>query len=811
MQALYQSITEFIELHPILLSLRNLVLFGIVVAALYLFIFSRHGGGLREKLPFLRNLGMHRQAKRLISKGEYAQAGELYLTAGMFKEAVQTFTDGQLYGRAADVYLAKNQKQRAAALYEKAGQFEKAASLYLEKRDFEKAEENLSKIGKEEQLAALYEQQGSKSLAAGSYLKLGRIQDALRIYVELKDFKTAADILRKLYNDANTSFDEATGFKSRQELVKRCGELYIEAELYDEAAALFIAEELFKEAGEAYAKAKQFEKAIEYFNKGDHFFAAAEIYYQLGQHQQAASVEAEGFIREGNEAQAAQCYIKAGDYAAAGDVYRNMVEHQKAGEMYEKAKEYALAGNMFSKVDEYERAGLCFEKAKKYDEAIDYYGRAENYARQVALMEKQEKFYLAAHNYYQRGLFDEARSMIEKVPADHEDFKKATALAGKMLLEEGNLSAAKQKLEEAVSSVKEISSDNIGAIYDLARVSEKLGEDSRALYTIEKMLAEDLLQGSEDPLEDMKKKIGTMLTKVGRSSSVMQYPEFAESGELKVTKESTSAETAKGEQRYLPIKEIGKGGMGIVYKARDSVLDRVIALKVLPANLKQSKQAVATFTREGKSAASLNHANIVIVHDAGIQDGDYYIAMELIDGMTIKDIIKKNKRLSLRSVYAVTKQLLAGLEYAHERKVVHRDLTTNNLMWNRNKQLKIMDFGLAKVVRELQSEQSIIGGTPSYMSPEQTLGNPIDHRTDIYSLGICLFEMCTGVLPFRKGNLGYHHVHTEPPDPKSRNPALPDSLCQLILKCLKKDPAQRPQSVEEVRQWLAKDPEFEAA
>ena len=164
----------------------------------------------------------------------------------------------------------------------------------------------------------------------------------------------------------------------------------------------------------------------------------------------------------------------------------------------------------------------------------------------------------------------------------------------------------------------------------------------------------------------------------------------------------------------------------------------------------------------------------------------------------------------MRSVYAVTKQLLEGLSYAHKRNVVHRDLTTNNIMWNREKLVKIMDFGLAKVIQDLQSEQSIIGGTPSYMSPEQTLGNPIDHRTDIYSLGVCLFEMSTGELPFRKGNLGYHHVHTSPPSPAEKNPNLPDALVAVTLKCLEKSPDKRPKDVDEVMNRLLSEEEFAA-
>jgi serine/threonine protein kinase len=212
---------------------------------------------------------------------------------------------------------------------------------------------------------------------------------------------------------------------------------------------------------------------------------------------------------------------------------------------------------------------------------------------------------------------------------------------------------------------------------------------------------------------------------------------------------------------------------------------------------------VQTFLREAKAAAALNHPNIVTVHDLGTQEGEYYIAMECIEGHTIKEILKKRGKLSYKSVAEVLRQLIEALKYAHSKNIVHRDLTTNNIMWTKQQTIKIMDFGLAKVIQELLSEQSIVGGTPSFMSPEQTLGKPIDHRTDLYSLGVCIYEMCIGELPFTKGDLGYHHVNTPPPNPKEKMPDLPDILSRMILTCMEKDPNRRFQNAAEMQPLLA--------
>jgi serine/threonine-protein kinase len=250
--------------------------------------------------------------------------------------------------------------------------------------------------------------------------------------------------------------------------------------------------------------------------------------------------------------------------------------------------------------------------------------------------------------------------------------------------------------------------------------------------------------------------------------------------------------------RYQIVGELGRGGMGIVYKAKDTVLDRLVAYKVLPDALKENPQALKNFLREAKAAAKLNHPGIVTVYDAGEQDGRYFIAMEYVDGTTLKEILRRRGVISPAGVLHVMVQICEALAYAHDQKVVHRDIKTANTMWTRDKKAKIMDFGLAKVVEEVRNHTTVVSGTPYYMSPEQTLGKNIDHRTDIYSLGVTVFEMATGTVPFREGNIPYHHVHTPPPDVREIRPELPAGLAGIVNRCLQKSPEARFQSTREI-------------
>jgi serine/threonine-protein kinase len=172
--------------------------------------------------------------------------------------------------------------------------------------------------------------------------------------------------------------------------------------------------------------------------------------------------------------------------------------------------------------------------------------------------------------------------------------------------------------------------------------------------------------------------------------------------------------------------------------------------------------------------------------------------MEYVEGTTLKEIIRRKGPISPSGVLHVLMQISEALAYAHEKKVIHRDIKPANAMWTRDKKAKLMDFGLAKVVEDARNVTTVVAGTPYYMSPEQTLGKNVDHRTDIYSLGVSIFEMATGTVPFKEGNIPYHHVHTAPPEVTDIRPDLPPILSQIVSRCLEKDPANRYQSAKEI-------------
>jgi serine/threonine protein kinase len=273
----------------------------------------------------------------------------------------------------------------------------------------------------------------------------------------------------------------------------------------------------------------------------------------------------------------------------------------------------------------------------------------------------------------------------------------------------------------------------------------------------------------------------------------------------------TAGQIVAGPDQFVPrfvgdyelLEEIARGGMGIVFKARDRRLGRVVALKRLPDNLRNHPKAVELFLREARAAAALNHPNIVTLFDAGQEGETYYITMELLQGMPLNKILRQRQRLAPAHVAKLGGQVATGLHYAHEQGIVHRDIKTANLFFTESKLVKIMDFGLAKMVEEVRRATTVIGGTPYYMAPEQSAGDAVDHRADLYALGVTFFELLTGSVPFREGDVAFHHRHTPPPDPRELVPDLPAAFAELVLHMLAKRPEERAASAQEVRARLA--------
>jgi serine/threonine protein kinase len=250
---------------------------------------------------------------------------------------------------------------------------------------------------------------------------------------------------------------------------------------------------------------------------------------------------------------------------------------------------------------------------------------------------------------------------------------------------------------------------------------------------------------------------------------------------------------------YTVLEKLGEGGMGVVYKAQDTTLDRFVALKFLPDHVKNGSSELERFLQEAKAAASLNHPNICTIYGIEESDGKHFIAMEFVDGQTLQE---RKSTLSQKQALDIGIQIAEGLSAAHEKGIVHRDIKPENIMIRKDGLVQVMDFGLAKLrgASRLTKEGSTVG-TAGYMSPEQVQGHDTDHRSDIFSLGVLLYEMLSGQIPFKgihETAIAYEIVNVDSPPMSTLKPDITPELDAVILECLEKDPKERTQSASQV-------------
>jgi len=522
--------------------------------------------------------------------------------------------------------------------------------------------------------------------------------------------------------------------------------------------------------------------AVEPYVSGD-IAGAARALEREGQTEVANLLFARLHLDRDQKDIAARHFEAAGRPLEAAELERALENYGHAATLFEAAGETAQAAAMYRSAGDFSNAGAAYERAARYDSAAECYREGGDIENWIGSLERMGAAFEAAEVSIENGDWGRAIRSLQLVSIDDPDYASASNLLVDAYLREGHLDLAAQKIDELIRNV---GPDTIplATCDGLAGQLEETGEYERALDMLEIVRSRDATYPNlATRIECLRKRISN--------------------GNGSATAPSTSTGGGFGSGfRYEILEEIGRGGMGVVFKARDQRLGRIVALKRLPDNLRNHPKATKLFLREARAAAALNHPNIVTLFDADQEGDTFYITMELLEGSPLQSILHKRGRLAPRDVARLGIQVANGLQYADEQRIVHRDIKTGNLFFTTRKRIKIMDFGLAKMVEEVRRSSTVIGGTPYYMAPEQAVGGIVDHRADVYAFGVTLYELLTGKVPFSDGDVTYHHRHTPPVDPREHCEDLPDALAELVLHMLAKNPDDRCSSAKRVGERL---------
>ncbi|MEC9441703.1 MAG: protein kinase [Myxococcota bacterium] len=726
------------------------------------------------------NRDTRRRIDRAMADKDFDTVGDLYSRASMHGDAGEAYAKGGNYIKAARAFHTSGNRAQAIHYYKQAGEYVQAARLYAEDGQNRAAAAEYFQGGDLENAGEQYELGGDSRRAAECFEKASDFLRAGKNYERAEQASKAAECYSRYLETVTKSIDGEDLDTNTRELARKTGEfLKLDGKL-DEASVAFRRGGFYEEAAECLRTTGDYTRAAEMLIEANQPMLAARFLEEAGEEQRAFKMRAQQALKSGDKDTAAQALKQAGELHDAAELFEQVGKFAEAAAIYEELESYEDATELFVKAGKFGNAARCAEALGQTARAADLFEQAGDFDGQLRMLRRQGDFFKAGRLLYEHRQFDEALKVLENIDSREPLYPKSIELQGDILRSQGRHEKAYSRYRAALGT-REVDIETVPLFYKMARSLEEVQDLNGAMQNYA------IVTEIDNQYEDAGLRLKALRERQRRNKKTTSSGIF-----------STTEIGGEGAQRYEIVEEIARGGMGIVYKARDTVLGRIVAYKILGENLRDNETAVKYFLREARAAAALSHPNIVTIFDAGEQEGEFYMAMEFVEGTTLKELIRRTGALPDEQVRYIIINSCRALQYAHSKGVIHRDIKSGNVMITRDKTLKIMDFGLAKFLREYQNNHTQQVGTPFYMSPEQIIGKDIDFRSDLYSLGCMAFECATGTVPFFKGDLSYHHLHTPPPQPRSINPALSVELEKIILKLLEKDPAERFQSASDV-------------
>ncbi|MCK4764339.1 MAG: protein kinase [Candidatus Aminicenantes bacterium] len=720
-----------------------------------------------------RNSYLLKKARKAAGVGNFFEAGKLYEEMGDYKKAISTYEEGEQYHELGELYEKLNRETQAIEVYKKSGDVDGIMRLYLKRKNIDAAGAILENNNRFQEAAELYYNHEIYEKAAQIYEKKGFYKKAAYIYEKAGNLKRAALNFEKWFL---TNVDTAMGYQESgqldQDLIKAV-ELYLKINELQRAFDLLLKNKKFAKAAQLAFKMDKPEESAKLFEKAQLPLKAAQVYDRMNKPDTANLLRGEDAFARGNTAVAADFFLKGKDYTRAAELFEWEKNFDKAAHCYFMNQNYIPAAENYLKAGNEAEAAKMFELGRDWKTAADIAIKYKKYPKAGELYEQASEHFEAGICFAR--VEDDKRAVgnFQMVTPTSPNFYKAVTHMAEIFLKNRKPQLVIEKVGKLAAG-KPINSGNIDWFYVLGQAYENAGDFKKAHDSFQGVLTVDY---SYKDIHEKIKEVEDLIEKYK---------------EMELVKDDSS-------NRYKIIKKIGEGGMGVVFKAQDTVLQRVVALKVLNKTFTKDKRSLESFFAEARSTASLSHSNIVTVYDVGQMGEDNFISMEFIEGENFMTIIRRNRAFTVPQLLFISIKILKALDYSHKKGIIHRDIKPHNIMITRQKEIKIMDFGLAIIRGEMkQGDSGVITGTPYYMSPEQIQGVKVDHRTDIYSTGATLFHMITGKVPFKGENVFYQHLFEKVPAIKNYRSDIPGPLIYIVEKCMEKKREDRFQSAQEI-------------
>jgi tetratricopeptide (TPR) repeat protein len=714
---------------------------------------------------------MEKQVARFKKQGNFLAAGKALEDANRLPEAAEAYLEGQEYWA-------------AAATNERIGRSEKAAELYLQAGDFKKAAQLLIDTGKPGRAAVLFQEKGNNleaarlyglagvwDKAADLYSKSGYPLRAAEAFDKTGDFIRAAECYEKHFIE-NVSFSttfSSTAPSTDQKSALLAGRLYEKGGDLKRAYQVYSKGSYFKEAAQVGVALGEFEKAAELFMRGGDQESAASAFDQAGNAVRAATLRGEVALKADRPGEAAAYFLQGEDYLRAAELYESVGMLAEAAQAYEAGESWASAASVYVRAGQKEKAADGYARAGDFETAAKLYEEAGNDARAIECYSRAGLTYKSGEAAAKAGDREKAIALLQRVGANDENYRAATELLARLFVEARMPALALERVKKAIGS-EPVSAANLDLYYWLAVAHEASGSVAEALSLYKRIQAEDL------QFRDVERRVARLAgggaAPIGSApiGSAPPPPPAAPPPPAPSAPSPPAAASGAGAARkgprFAPREEIGRGRLGTVFRAEDTVDGRSVALRVLPPALLSGEGVLQALVSDLKSAAQLSHPNLVKVLGLVEVDGRRCLVSELVAGKNLAEPLQSGRRMGFPQVHGLGRVLAQTLSFVHARGMVHGSLQPSNIMVASGV-LKIADFGLARIAAAPSAPEN-------YRAPE----NVLDAQDDVYAMAAVLYHLLTGSHPKQQAQgVGL-------PLPSKLAPGVPEAMDKLLLRCL---------------------------